>query len=82
MKTDHRHNVVMNHLHQALDLSGQFESMSQVFSSDKGSVFIVKDKKTNEEFKIKMELYVPSNEELYVQKLIKNNVSPSRRWSE
>ena len=57
METNHTHNKFLNNIVKAMRQDHSHEILSSVFSCDTGSVVIVKDSVTGEEFTLKMQAY-------------------------
>lgn len=57
METNHTHNKFLNNVVKAMRIAHSHEILSSVFSCDSGSVVIVKDVITGEEFTLKMQVY-------------------------
>lgn len=57
METNHTHSKFLNNVVKAMRQAHTHEILSSVFSCDTGSVVIVKDIVTGEEFTLKMTVY-------------------------
>ena len=57
METNHTHSKFLNNVVKAMRQAHTHEILSSVFSCDTGSVVIVKDIVTGEEFTLKMQVY-------------------------
>lgn len=57
METNHTHSQFINNVVRAMKQANSHEILSSVFSCDSGSVVIVKDNITGEEFTLKMQVY-------------------------
>lgn len=57
METNHSHSKFLNNVVKAMRQAHTHEILSSVFSCDTGSVVIVKDIVTGEEFTLKMTVY-------------------------
>lgn len=60
METNHSHNKFLNNVVKAMRQAHTHEVLSSVFSCEGGSVVIVKDVATGEEFTLKMTIYKPT----------------------
>lgn len=70
METNHRHNQTLNIFVQAMKSSNSHEIISSIWSCEKGSVVIVKDNLTGEEFTLKMTIFEPSPAQVVFESLI------------
>ena len=73
METNHTHSQFLNNVVRAMKQANSHEILSSVFSCDSGSVVIVKDNLTGEEFTLKMQVYeVKPIQKLFESMLGKN----------
>lgn len=78
METNQTHNKFLNNVARAMRQTHSHEVLSSVFSCEDGSVVIVKDVSTGEEFTLKMSVYKPNPMQAAFESLIGNKIGINR----